>query len=70
LQTQNSVYKREIERLTELLKIRDQRCICRAGEGHPVFNNDGSDMVGTSDGDKSHHINGAIKHGNTLLMPQ
>lgn len=67
LQTQNQVYKREIDRLTELLKARDSRCICRAAEGLPIFSSNGetSDM----DHDKHAHLNGSIKHGNSLLIP-
>lgn len=69
LQTQNSVYKREIDRLTELLKARDSRCICRAGEGLPIFSSNGEDMAGTSDAaDKHGHMNGSIKHGNSMLL--
>lgn len=33
LTTQNNVLRREVERLTDLLKIRDARCICRASNG-------------------------------------
>ncbi|CAD5221737.1 unnamed protein product [Bursaphelenchus xylophilus] len=42
LQTQNSVLRREVERLTEMLKIRDARCICRNASGLPLFN--GADL--------------------------
>ncbi|CAD5215778.1 unnamed protein product [Bursaphelenchus okinawaensis] len=38
LQTQNSVLRREVERLTELMKMRDARCICRSSNGLPLFN--------------------------------
>jgi hypothetical protein len=31
-QTQNAVLRREVERLTELLKLRDSRCVCHASQ--------------------------------------
>ncbi|KAI6177214.1 BZIP domain-containing protein [Aphelenchoides bicaudatus] len=78
LQTQNVVYKKEIDRLTELLKARDARCLCRAADGLPIFNSDqGNDADKMTNGHSSlAHMNGSLKHqmmmgdSSASLMPQ
>ncbi|KAI6215013.1 hypothetical protein M3Y94_00335200 [Aphelenchoides besseyi] len=46
-QTQNTVLRREVERLTEIIKHRDAHCVCRAANNLSLFNPENGD-AGTS----------------------